>query len=77
MTIPAGSSASSMMRLVVSRAESFLDRSTMNAAKAMISSTLPNSDGWKVKKGSSIQRRDPRVAPPTTSTSRISESMPA
>ena len=31
-------------------------------------STLPNSDGWKRKKPRSIQRREPRVAAPATST---------
>jgi hypothetical protein len=38
-------------------------------ASASISSNLANSDGWNVKKGSSIHRFDPRVALPRTNTS--------
>jgi hypothetical protein len=51
-------------------------RSTVNADSAMISSTLPISDGWSRKNGSSIQRLDPRVAPATANTSRISAIIP-
>ena len=49
----------------------------MNADRARISSTLPSSEGWKRKNESSIQRRDPRVAPATPSTSRIRPSIEA
>ena len=37
----------------------------------MTSSTLPSSDGWKWKNGSSIQRLAPRVAVASANTSRI------
>ena len=57
----AGISASSMMRLVVSRSVRRRMRSTTNADSARTSSTLPSSDGWKRKKGSSIARREPRA----------------
>ena len=36
-----------------------------------MSSTLPSSEGWKRKKGSSIQRREPLAATPMRSTSMI------
>ena len=49
----------------------------MNADRARISSTLPSSDGWKRKNGNSIQRREPRVAPATPSTSTIRPIIPA
>ena len=60
-----------MIRDVISRSWSRRTRSMMNADSARISSTLPSSDGWKRKNGSSIQRREPRVAPATPSTSTI------
>ena len=40
------------------------------------SSTFPNSDGWKVKKPMSIQRFEPRVAAPKTSTNAITPQSP-
>jgi hypothetical protein len=46
-------------------------RSTRKPDSATISSTLPSSDGWKLKNGSSIHAREPRVAPATASTSRM------
>ena len=46
------------------------------AARKSASSTLPNSEGWKVKKPMSIQRREPRVAAPATSTSAITPVRP-
>ncbi len=51
------------------RSDTRIARSITNAANASISSSLPSSDGWKVKKGSSIHRREPRVAVPISSTS--------
>ena len=53
----AGMSASSITRLVVSRSCSRLILSITNADSARMRSTLPSSDGWKRKNGSSIQRR--------------------
>ena len=52
-------------------------RSARNAARKSVNSTFPNSDGWKRKKPTSIQRREPRVAAPATSTSSISPSVVA
>ena len=37
----------------------------------MTSSSLPSSDGWKRKNGSSIQRLEPRVAVARPNTRRI------
>ena len=48
------------------------ERSARNAARKSASSTFPNSEGWKRKKPTSIQRREPRVAAPATSTNSIS-----
>ncbi len=59
------------MRLVVSLALTLRVRSTMNADSARISRTFPNSDGWKVKNGNSIQRREPRAAVPIARTRTI------
>ena len=63
-----GTSASSMIRDVVWRSLMYRSRSSTNADSASTSSTLPSSEGWKRKNGSSIQRREPRVAPPSAST---------
>ena len=60
------------IRSVMRRSEPFLARSRTNAASVITSRTLPSSEGWKVKNGSSIQRRDPRVASPSMSTRMIS-----
>ena len=38
-------------------------------ASARTSRSLPSSDGWKLKKGSSKERREPRAAKPKTKTS--------
>jgi hypothetical protein len=46
-------------------------RSTRKPDSATTSSTLPSSEGWKLKNGSSIHEREPRVAPATASTSSI------
>jgi hypothetical protein len=43
-------------------------RLTRKPARATTSSTFPNSDGWKVKKGSSIHALAPRVAVATART---------
>jgi hypothetical protein len=43
----------------------------MNADTASTSRTLPSSDGWKRKNGSSIQRFEPRVALASAKTSRM------
>ena len=43
----------------------------MNAERAITSSSLPSSEGWKRKNGSSIQRLEPRVAVASANTSRI------
>ena len=51
-------------------------RSARKAARKSVSSTFPNSDGWKLKKPMSIQRREPRVAAPATSTSAITPIRP-
>ena len=51
-----------MIRAVVSRPMRRM-RSTTKADSDTISSTLPISDGWKLKNGSSIHARVPRVAP--------------
>ena len=70
-TSAAGTSPSSSRRAVrwpPSRASR--GRSRSRRARA-ISSSFPSSEGWKVKKGSSIQRRDPRAAVPSTSTRTI------
>ena len=40
-----------------------------NPASARTSRSLPSSDGWKLKKGSSNARREPRAAKPKTKTS--------
>ena len=50
-----------MIRAVTSRPIRRM-RSTMKPESAMTSSSLPSSEGWKRKNGSSIQRFDPRVA---------------
>ena len=57
-----------MIRAVVSRPMRRM-RSTRKADSATISSTLPSSDGWKLKNGSSIHARVPRVTPAIASTS--------
>jgi hypothetical protein len=44
-------------------------RLTRKPESATTSSTLPNSDGWKRKPGSSIHALAPRVAVATASTS--------
>ena len=51
-------------------------RSATKPASARTNSTLPNSDGWNVKKPTSIQRFEPRVAAPATSTSTMIPSVP-
>ena len=60
-----------MIRAVVSRPMRRM-RSTRKPDSATTSSTLPSSDGWKLKNGSVIQDLAPRVAPAIPSTSRIS-----
>ena len=70
MTSIAGSSASSMIRAVTSRPIRRI-RSTMKPDSAITSSSLPSSEGWKRKNGSSIQRLEPRVAVARPNTSRI------
>ena len=77
ITNSVGRRARSMIREVVSRSPRRRSRSMMKADRASISSTLPSSEGWKRKNESSIQRRDPRVAPATPSTSKIKPSMVA
>jgi hypothetical protein len=59
-----------MIRAVVSRPMRRI-RSTRNADRLTTSSTLPSSDGWKLKPGSAIHEWAPRVAAaiPSTSTS--------
>ena len=52
------------------------ERSTTNPASASTKTTLPNSDGWNVKKPTLIQRCEPRVAAPATSTKIITASVP-
>ena len=68
ITISAGTKPSSRIRAVRWRSPSARPRSIANPASANISSTLPSSDGWNVKKGSSIHRLEPRVACPRRST---------
>ena len=67
----AGITASRTIRLVVSRSFSRLIRSTMKPASDTTRSTLPSSDGWKLRNGSEIARFDPRADTPSTYTSRI------
>ena len=67
-TISAGTKPSSRSRAVCWRSLTRRPRSIANPARAAISSTLPSSDGWNVKKGSSIHRLEPRVAWPRSST---------
>ena len=57
--------------LVVSRSVRRLMRSTMNADNATTRSSLPSSEGWKLKNGSEIARFDPRAETPKAYTSRI------
>ena len=67
-----GISPSSITRAVVSRlpvAAQPVDDEARRARRT--SSTLPSSDGWKVKSGVSIQRLDPRVAVASAKTSTI------
>jgi hypothetical protein len=71
MTSIVGSRPSSMIRAVVSRPMRRM-RSTKKADSATTRSTLPSSEGWKLKPGSSIHDREPRVAWATSSTRRIS-----
>ena len=59
-----------MIRAVTSRPIRRM-RSTMKPDRAMTSSSLPSSEGWKRKNGSSIQRLEPRVAVASANTSRI------
>ena len=68
ITISAGTNPSSSNRAVRWRSEMRRPRSIANPASAATSSTLPSSDGWNVKKGSSIHRLEPRVAWPKSST---------
>ena len=76
MTSMAGNSASSIIRAVVSRPMPRAMRSTRNAERATTSSSLPSSDGWRLKNGSGIQRLEPRVARGRArSTSRIATIM--
>ncbi len=63
-----------MIRAVVSRPMRRM-RSTRKADSATTSSTLPSSEGWKLKNGSSIHARVPRVAPAIASTSSSSASI--
>ena len=51
-------------------------RSARKPATTSTNSTFPNSDGWKVKKPTSIHRCEPRVAAPAASTNTISPSVP-
>ena len=53
-----------------------LDRSARKPAITSTNSTLPNSDGWNVKKPTLIQRFEPRVAAPAASTNTITPSVP-
>jgi hypothetical protein len=48
----------------------------MKPASERTMASLPNSDGWKVKKPSEIQRVEPRAACPTTYTNAISSDVP-
>ena len=59
-----------MIRAVTSRPIRRM-RSTMKPDSAMTSRSLPSSEGWKRKNGSSIQRLEPRVAVARPKTSRI------
>ena len=61
MTSIVGSSPSNITRAVVCRPISRM-RSTTKPASATTSRTLPSSDGCRLKPGSSIQLRAPRVA---------------
>ena len=51
-------------------------RSARNPASTSTNSTFPNSDGWNLKKPTSIQRFEPRVAAPAASTSTMIPSVP-
>ena len=53
------------------RSEPRLAPSMTNPASARTSSSLPSSDGWKLKKGRSKARREPRAAKPNTKTSEM------
>ncbi len=52
------------------------ERSARKPASTSTKSTFPNSEGWKVKKPTSIQRFEPRVAAPAASTKPITASVP-
>ena len=43
---------------------------------ARTNSSFPNSDGWKVKKPTLIQRVEPRAALPTTKTTAMRPTVP-
>ena len=71
MTSIAGKMAMSTARLVVSRSPRRRTRSTRKADSDRISSSLPTSEAWKLKKPSSIERCEPRAVAPSSITSRI------
>ncbi len=50
-------------------------RSTTKPASATISSSFPNSDGWMLIHGSSIQLRDPFTTEPIGKTLRMKTSI--
>jgi hypothetical protein len=56
---------------VVARSRSARTRSTTKPASATTSSTLPSSENWTSKNGSSIARRDPRVSEPSSWVARM------
>ena len=61
-----GTRPSASSRAVRRPSEVCRARSRANAASVRIRRSLPSSEGWKVKNGSSIQRREPRVASPSS-----------
>ena len=77
MTSIAGTSASSMIRLVVSRSPSRRMRSTTKADSVSTSSTLPSSEVCSWKKPRSMARLEPRVTEPAANTATIPTIMKA
>jgi hypothetical protein len=64
------------VRSVVPTSPALRARSERKPAIASTQRSFPNSDGWKVKKPTLIQRVEPRAALPSTKTTAISPTVP-
>jgi hypothetical protein len=70
-TSPAGTRPRTSSATVALNPKGRLTRSYTNADKETQSRTLASSEGWNWNRGSSIQRFEPRIAVPTSSTNAI------